>query len=92
MHKNDLIKQVAEETDVSSRDAEAVVNAVFTAIANTISGGEKVVVTGFGTFERKTRKARKGRHPSTGAVIDIPQKFAASFSPGKLLKEQVEKG
>lgn len=90
MHKNDLIKKVAEDTGVSNRDAEAVVNAVFKSIADTIAGGEKVVVTGFGTFERKTRKARKGRHPSTGAVIDIPQKFAASFSPGKLLKEQVE--
>ncbi len=92
MHKNDLVKKVAEDTGVSSRDAEAVVNSVFATIADTISAGNKVVVTGFGTFERKTRKARKGRHPSTGDVIDIPEKFAASFSPGKLLKEQVEKG
>ena len=90
MHKNDLIKKVADDTGVSNRDAESVVNAVFKSIGDTIAGGEKVVVTGFGTFERKTRKARKGRHPSTGAVIDIPQKFAASFSPGKLLKEQGE--
>lgn len=90
MHKNDLIKKVADDTGVSSRDAEAVVNAVFDTIAATIAGGEKVVVTGFGTFERKTRKSRKGRHPSTGDVIDIPAKNAASFSPGKLLKEKVE--
>ncbi len=90
MHKNDLIKKVAEDTGVSNRDAEAVVNAVFKNIEDTIAGGGKVVVTGFGTFERKTRKARKGRHPSSGAVIDIPEKHAASFSPGKLLKEKVE--
>lgn len=91
MHKSDLAKKVAESTGLSNKDAEAAVDAAFSAVTSALASGEKVVITGFGTFERKKRKSRTGRHPSTGAVINIPEKFAASFSAGKLLKEAVEK-
>ena len=90
MHKSDLSKKVAEATNLSNKDAESAVDAAFDAITAALSKGEKVVITGFGTFERKQRKARTGRHPSTGAVINIPAKFAASFSAGKILKEKIE--
>ena len=90
MHKSDLIKSVAESTGVSHKDAEAVINAALDAIADGVAGGEKVVLTGFGTFERKQRAARTGRHPSTGKKIKIPAKFAVGFSVGKLLKAKVE--
>ncbi len=91
MHKSDLARRVAEEANLSNKDAEAAVDATFNIISQTLASGEKVVITGFGTFERKKRKARTGRHPSTGDVISIPEKFAASFSAGKLLKENIEK-
>jgi DNA-binding protein HU-beta len=90
MHKSDLAKKVADATGLSNKDAEAAVDAAFDSIADTLATGEKVVITGFGTFERKRRKARTGRHPSTGAVINIPAKNAASFSAGKILKEKIE--
>lgn len=90
MHKSDLIKSVADATGVSQKDAEAVINASFDAIVKAVAGGEKVVLTGFATFERKTRASRQGRHPSTGAVIDIPAKNAVGFTPGKNFKAAVE--
>ncbi len=90
MHKSDLIKKVAEGTGVSNKDTEAVVNATIDAIIDAVAEGEKVVLTGFGTLERKQRKARKGRHPSSGAEISIPAKWAVSFSAGKIFKEKVE--
>jgi DNA-binding protein HU-beta len=90
MHKSDLAKKVSEVTGLSHKDAEAAVDASFDAITAALADGEKVVITGFGTFERKQRKARTGRHPSSGAVISIPAKYAASFSAGKILKEKVE--
>ena len=92
MHKSDLIKKVAEDTGVSNKDAETVVNAAIDTIIGSVAGGQKVVLTGFGTLERKKRKARKGRHPSTGAEINIPEKWAVSFSAGKIFKEKVEAG
>ncbi|MBH25678.1 MAG: DNA-binding protein [Myxococcales bacterium] len=92
MHKSDLIKKVAEATDVSNKDAESVINNAIDTIIATVAAGEKVVLTGFGTLERKKRKARKGRHPSTGKEITIPEKWAVSFSAGKIFKETVEKG
>lgn len=90
MHKSDLAKKVAEKTGLSHKDAEAAVDTAFDLITDALAAGEKVVITGFGTFERKVRKARTGRHPSTNAVINIPEKRAASFSAGKILKEKVE--
>ncbi len=92
MHKSDLIKKVAESTGVSNKDAETVINATIDSIISAVAGGEKVVLTGFGTLERKKRKARKGRHPSTGAEIDIPEKWAVGFSAGKIFKDKVEEG
>jgi DNA-binding protein HU-beta len=90
MHKSDLAKKVAEKTGLSHKDAEAAVDTAFDLITDALAAGEKVVITGFGTFERKERKERTGRHPSTGKEISIPKKRAASFSAGKLLKEKVE--
>lgn len=92
MHKSDLIKTVSEETGVSNKDTEAVVNAALESIISAVAEGDKVVLTGFGTLERKKRKARKGRHPSTGKEINIPEKWAVSFSAGKIFKEEVEAG
>lgn len=90
MHKSDLIKSVAEGTGVSNKDTESVINAAIDAIIGAVANGDKVVLTGFGTLERKKRKARKGRHPSSGAEISIPEKWAVSFSAGKIFKEKVE--
>ena len=61
---------------------------IYTYIQN-LTAGNKVVLPGFGTFEPRTRSARKGRNPKTGAEIDIQASIGAGFSPAKALKDKL---
>lgn len=87
MNKGELTKKVAEEADVTQATAAKAVDSVFDSIAECLKGREQVAIAGFGTFVAKTRAARKGRNPSTGKEIDIPEKTLASFKPASALKD-----
>lgn len=89
MTKVELIAKVAAEADMTKKDAEKAVNAVFTAIADTLKDGEKVAVSGFGTFEVKERAEHAGRNPRTKEAIVIPASRSVAFKPGKNLKESL---
>ncbi|NLW23686.1 MAG: HU family DNA-binding protein [Clostridia bacterium] len=91
MNKTELISSVAEKTDLTKKDAEKAVNAVFAAIEEALARGEKVQLVGFGTFEVRDRKERTGRNPQTGEEIVIPAAKVPAFKAGKSLKEAVEK-
>ena len=84
MNKNDLIKSVADATDLSSAEAARAVDGVFDSITNSLKGGE-----GFGSFSVVQRKATTGRNPRTGEAIDIPASNQPKFKAGKALKESV---
>ena len=86
MTKADLISAVAE-TGMSKKEAAAVVDAVIDAIKGALAKGEKVSLTGFGSFSVKKRKARTGRNPQTGKAIRIKAKNVPVFSAGKGLKD-----
>ncbi|MCR4875273.1 MAG: HU family DNA-binding protein [Clostridia bacterium] len=87
MNKLELTDIVANNLKLSKTDATKAVDAVIGAIENGLKKGEKVVLTGFGTFEVKTRAARQGKHPKTGATIEIPASKAVHFKEGKALKD-----
>lgn len=88
MTKSELIAVVAARTERNKTQAEKAVNAVIDAISNTLAGGEDVAITGFGTFTAKSRPAREGRNPRTGATLQIAAaKTSVSFKPGKALKD-----
>jgi DNA-binding protein HU-beta len=89
--KTELISQVAEKCDLKKKDVEKAVNAVFQTITQALAKGQKAQFIGFGTFEVKQRKARKGRNPQSGKVINIPASKAPVFKAGKALKEKVAK-
>ena len=91
MTKHELITNVANGAELTKKDAEKAVNAVFTAITETLSAGDKLQIVGFGTFEVRERAARKGRNPQTGAEIEIAASKAPAFKAGKALKEAVNK-
>ena len=91
MNKTELIAEVANRTGLSKKDAESAVNATMDTIADTIAGGDKVQLVGFGTFESKERGARMGRKPSTGETIEIPASTVPVFKAGKALKDKVAK-
>ena len=91
MTKAELIAAISEETGLSKKDTGKVVNGCFEKITDALSQNDKVQIVGFGTFEARTRKERKGRNPSTGKEITIPASVVPSFKAGKSLKEAVSK-
>ena len=89
MTKTTLIEAVAAKADIKKADAEKAVNAVFAAITDALVAGDKVQITGFGTFDVKASAERQGVNPQTGAKITIKASKAAKFSAGKALKDAV---
>lgn len=90
MNKADLVAAVAEKADVSKKDAEKAVNAVFASIEEALAKNEKVQLVGFGTFEVKDRAERTGRNPQTKETIVIPASKVPGFKAGKALKDAVQ--
>jgi Bacterial nucleoid DNA-binding protein len=90
VNKTELVAQVAERANLTKKDAARAVDAVFDSIADALKAGDKVQIVGFGNFEVRNRKPRKGRNPQTGAEIDIPGGKVPAFKPGKGLKEALQ--
>ena len=94
MNKSDMVHALADRTGLSRADATRAVEAIFDPdtglVAQALRGGDRVQITGFGTFEAKERKARTGRNPRTGTEIRIGPTVSASFRPGKALKDAVK--
>ena len=91
MNKTELIAAVAESAGLTKKDTERVINAAVDAITASLIRGEKVQISGFGTFEIKEREARIGRNPHTKEAIDIPATRVPGFKASKALKDIVAK-
>lgn len=91
MKKTELIAAVAEKAGLQKKDAEKAISAVISVIMDAVAEGDKVQIVGFGTFEARTRCARKGRDPRTKAEIDIPASTLPVFKAGRSFKEIVDK-
>jgi DNA-binding protein HU-beta len=93
VNKSELIQKLADRTDLSRADAQKAVDAMFSAddgiIAQALKGGEKVQITGFGSFEARRREARTGRNPRTGKEIKIGPSTSAAFKAGKGLRDTI---
>lgn len=91
MNKTQLVDVVAKNTGLKKKDAESAVTALVDAVEAALSAGEKVQVSGLGTFDVKVKAARVGRNPKTQAVIDIPASKRPVFTASKSLKETLNK-
>jgi len=89
VNKMEMVDAVASRAGLSKADADRAVNAFIDAIGDALARGEKVTVTGFGTFEVRQRAARMGRNPQTGAPLHIPASKTPAFKAGKGLKDAV---
>jgi DNA-binding protein HU-beta len=89
MNKAELVEEVAAEVGLTKKDVNNVVDAMTSAITNSLARGEKVTLVGFGTFQVQRRKARQGVNPQTRARISIPAKDVPKFKPGRSLREAV---
>lgn len=86
-----LVKQVADVADLSKKRAEVVVETVFGTIAEALRREEKVELRGFGSFRLRLREPRRGRNPRTGDRVEVASKQVAYFTPGKELREQINR-
>ncbi len=87
--KADLVKELAEQTNMGQKDVKAFVDGMLGSISSHLKGGNKVQLTGFGTFEVRERSARTGVKPGTTEKIEIPASKFPAFKAGKSLKDEI---
>ncbi|MFQ5329014.1 MAG: integration host factor subunit beta [Thermodesulfobacteriota bacterium] len=91
MTKSELVERVAGKVkNFSKKDIEVICDIIFDSMTESLKGGDKVEIRGFGSFKVKERKPRQGRNPKTGDSIDIPFKKVPFFKAGKELRERVD--
>ena len=89
MTKADIVSQIQAKVGFSRQRTAEVVDDLFEIMKETLENGESVKISGFGNFEVRQKKARKGRNPQTGESIIIPQRRVLSFKPSQLLKKAI---
>ncbi len=90
MTKTQMVEALAERADLTKRAADDALNALLDIISERLALGEKVTLTGFGTFMVRHRAARMGRNPQTGEPIHIPAQETPAFRAGSSLKDAVK--
>lgn len=90
MNKGELVAKISEELGLTQKQIDEVVTAFLEEIKKQVARGEKITLTGFGTFSKKDRKGRTGRNPRTGEEIQIPASSVPAFSAGKQFKDFVK--
>ncbi|MGI6181930.1 MAG: HU family DNA-binding protein [Agathobaculum sp.] len=90
MKKSEFVALVAEMAELSKKDTEKTIDAVFAVIGDAMAQGDKLQISGFGTFETKQRAARTGHNPRTGESIDIAAATLPAFKPSQALKTKVD--
>jgi DNA-binding protein HU-beta len=90
MHKNDIVKEVAERTGHTQKDVALFVDSFLDAVKCGLLKGDKVTLIGFGTFDVVDTKEKVGRNPQTGKELKIPASKKVKFTVGKVLKEEVK--
>ncbi|MDD6879663.1 MAG: HU family DNA-binding protein [bacterium] len=89
MKKTELVEAVATAVGLTKADATRAIDATFATIKEALAKGDKVAISGFGTFATSKRAAREGRNPQTGEAVHIAARTAATFKPATDLKNAV---
>ena len=89
MNKTELVVAMADQAELSKKDAEKALKAFIDVVSEELKKDGKVQLVGFGTFEVSKRAAREGRNPQSGAVMKIAASKAPKFKAGKALKDLV---
>jgi integration host factor subunit beta len=92
MTRSELIELMASRQDqLSAKDVELAVKLIIDHMAETLAGGERIEIRGFGSFSLHYREARRGRNPKTGDSVELEGKHVPHFKPGKELRERVNR-
>lgn len=92
MNKGELVEAIAQKTNVSKKETDAILTAIVDEIMAAVAGGSKVTFVGFGSFEPRERQARSGRNPKTGEAMTISATCVPGFAAGKSFKDKVAPG
>lgn len=91
MTKSDLIQQIAERLKLPTARSEAIINAIFGSMTDSLIRGERIEIRGFGTFEVRSYKGYEGRNPKTGTPVQVAPKRLPFFKIGKDLHERLNR-
>jgi integration host factor subunit beta len=89
MTKADLIEEVSRVVELTRKESEVIVEAIFDSVVRSLRSGDKIEIRGFGSFRTRERQARIGRNPKTGDRVEVPAKRIPYFKPSKELKDLV---
>lgn len=89
MNKSELVEAAADKAELSKKDVAATLDAVLETIVETVARGEKVALSGFGTFDRRERAARSARNPQTGEPMEVAASKSPGFKAGTAFKQAV---
>jgi len=91
MTKADLIKMICEKMGYALKESAEIVDRVFEIIKETLEGGEKIKISGFGNFVVRQKRPRKGRNPQTGEEMGISERKVVTFKPSHVLRKALNK-
>ena len=89
MTKAELIEEVSRVVEMTRKDSEVIVEAIFDSIIKSLRDNDKIEIRGFGSFRTRQRQPRVGRNPKTGTRVEVPSKRIPYFKPSKELKDLV---
>ncbi len=89
MTKAELIEEVSRVVEMTRKDSEVIVEAIFDSVVRSLRAGDKIEIRGFGSFRTRQRQPRVGRNPKTGTRVEVPSKRIPYFKPSKELKDLV---
>ena len=89
MTKAELIEEVSRVVEMTRKESEVIVDAIFASVVRALRAGDKIEIRGFGSFRTRQRQPRIGRNPKTGARVEVPAKRIPYFKPSKELKDLV---
>lgn len=89
MTRAELVLEVSRRAGISTKEGDRIIRVFLETLQESIARGEKITISGFGTFERRTRKATVTRNPNTGELIKVQKQNVATFRAGTSLKEAV---
>lgn len=90
MNRSELVIEIAERASIDEREADRLIRLFTETITEKVASGEKITLSGFGTFERRRRKATVARNPQTGEPMSISEQNVATFRAGSALKDAVK--
>jgi integration host factor subunit alpha len=91
MTKTDLVSAICEKVGFSKKESTIMVDTIFETIRKALENNEKVKISGFGNFNTRRKKVRRGRNPQTGEAIEISARSVLVFKASSVLKKALNR-